>query len=144
MVDVIPILAENHRRVITTMLWMLDEMLTVFERWCTTAEIHSILYEEKNSLTTTQQQGILQEAADLRQLLKLMQEQLQLTPHTHDITRAISVRSTLFATDALHALTAKELGKYGAISTELETYLKPKLDELVQHVNTIAKIAEEK
>lgn len=136
----IPDLSSNHRRVITTMLWMLDEMLLAFERWCTTEEVHSILYEEKNILTAEQRQNILSEIASLRVLLTNMHEQLQLTPHTHDIARAISVRSTLFETDALNALTSRELDKYGKTPAELESYLQPKLQEFVQRISAIAKI----
>ncbi|CAN5345253.1 hypothetical protein BH10PSE19_BH10PSE19_19490 [soil metagenome] len=133
-------LSSNHRRVITTMLWMLDDMLLVFERWCTKEETHSILFEEKNILVPEQRQNILAEIASLRILLTQMQQQLQLIPHVYDIARAISVRSTLFQTDALNALTSKELDKYGKVSSELESYLQPKLQEFIQRIDAIAKI----
>lgn len=133
---------ENHKRLIETTFWMLDELLCSFERWLKGNDIHSLLYREHNTLTDTQRVQLGKEIKALRNLLQQVKDELHLKGFTLDVGMSLQGSAALFIED-LKELKGKRLRAYGDSAKELAAYLDPKLDEFITHLSGISYIGTE-
>jgi len=135
-----PTLGENHRRAIGTVAFMLDQMLCDFEAYAKGREFHGLLYHERNRLSPKQRQVILDEAGRIRAVLRELQESLGLEPRVEDVSRDIWGRGSMFWASLVETET-KYLRGYGATPPGLADYLDPKIETLIEHMETIVRIA---
>jgi hypothetical protein len=133
-------LGENHRRAIGTVAFMLDQMLCDFEAYARGREVHGLLYHQRNRLSPRQRQAILDEAGRIRAVLKQLQESLGLEPRVEDVSREIRGRGSMFWENLVETGT-KHLRRYGATPPGLADYLDPKIEMLIEHLETIVRIA---
>ena len=135
-----PTVNENHWRAISTTLALLDEMLCEFEQWTAGREIHSVLYQERNSLSDEQRHAIDTEISAMRDLLCQLRDDLELQIRSHDAGTEIWSRGLSFW-ETLVGLEGGYLRAYGEPSPALVNYLEPKVVELVERLLRISDIA---
>ena len=135
-----PTLSENHRRAIGTVAFMLDQMLCDFEAYAKGREFHGLLYHERNRLSPRERQAILDEVDRIRAVLKELQESLGLAPRVEDVSREIWGRGSMFWENLVETET-KYLRRYGVTPPGLADYLDPKIETLIEHMETITRIA---
>jgi hypothetical protein len=138
-----PTLGENHRRAIGTVAFMLDQMLCDFETYARGRELHGLLCHERNRLSPKQRRAILDEAGRIRAVLKELQESLGLEPRLEDVSRDIWARGSMFW-ESLVETETKYLRRYGETPPGLADYLDPKIETLIEHLETIVRIASSK
>lgn len=127
---------EPHKRGISVTLTLLDETLCKVEQWANGSQIKSVFYREHNSLSRVQRDTILAEIAEIRALLSELQETLRLEPAVEDVTSAI--RSNCMALwEHVVELKGKYLRRYGEVPAEIEQYLDPRTDRLIQGIVNI-------
>jgi hypothetical protein len=114
-------------------------MLCDFEAYARGRELHGLLYHERNRLSPRQRQAIMDEAGRIRAVLKELQESLGLAPRVEDVSRDIWARSSMFWEDLVETET-KYLRRYGETPPGLADYLDPKIETLIEHIDTIARI----
>lgn len=131
---------ENHKRVIQSTLALFDHMLCLFEKWIAREEIHSIFYEEVNTLTDQQCQTITNEIKEIRHLILKMRDDLKLHKRYQNIAQSIHAMSLIFISDDLLSLNKKGLEHYGKEPSDLLAYLEPKASELIHRLEHIATI----
>jgi hypothetical protein len=134
-----PTLSENHRRAIGTVAFMLDQMLCDFEAYAKGREFHGLLYHERNRLSPRERQAILDEAGRIRTVLKELQESLGLAPRVEDVSREIWGRGSMFW-EGLVETETKYLRRYGETPPGLADYLDPKIETLIEHLDTIVRM----
>ena len=132
----------NHRRGITVALVLLDEMLCDFEKIACGGESSGVLYRERNNLSSHQRRELLGEIGQMRGLLQDVMSTLKLPPKIEDLQHQVWARSLAFWAVLVETL-SKRLRRYGEVSSELATYLDPRVEKLIEHLTTIAGIAED-
>jgi len=126
-------ISEPHKRGISITLALLDETLCEVEQWANGREIRSVFYEEHNTLSTRQRQGILSEIARMRSLLHELKDDLALEPTVEDAGAAIRGKcSGLW--EHIVELKAKHLRRYGEVPADLGKYLDPRAEQLIQGI----------
>jgi hypothetical protein len=134
-----PTLGENHRRAIGTVAFMLDQMLCDFEAYAKGREFHGLLYHQRNRLSPKQRRAILDEVDRIRAVLKELRESLGLETRVEDVSREIWSRSSMFWENLVETET-KYLRRYGKAPPGLADYLDPKIETLIEHLDTIARM----
>lgn len=120
-----------HRRGITVTLTLVDETLCEVEQWAKGREIKSVLYKERNSLTEKQKQKMLSEIARMRRTLLAISDALGLEAEV--CSAANDVRSKCSGLwEHVAELKAKHLKRYGDVPAELEDFLDPLADQLIE------------
>lgn len=126
-------ISEAHKRGISITLTLLDETLCEVEQWANGREIQSVFYRERNTPSGSQPQQILSEVAQMRDVLRELQEKLGLEPRIEDVKAAIRGKcSGLW--EHIVELKAKYLRRYGEVPAELEEYLDPQAERLIQGI----------
>ena len=133
-------LGDTHKRGINITLALLDEMLCQIEQWARGREVHSVLYQERNTLTAVQREMILHEIKAIRRTLCELAQTLRLEPNVNDGSRDIWGRCWGFL-EHLEELHGKHMRRYGEPPAWLSGFLDPKADELIEHLQKIATIA---
>jgi len=133
-------LGEGHRRAAHAVLLLLDEALCTCEQWAQGRECHSVIYNERNVLSHGQQQALLKEIGEMRDLLRALQRALGLKGETRTSAGAI-FQQVLATRDAVVELKSEHLRGYGELPEGLAQYLDPRLEELVQRLNRLGDIA---
>jgi hypothetical protein len=134
-------LDESHKKIIEITLWMLDEMLCKFDRWVSSKEFRSVLYEEVNPLSAKQRDDIKNEIIESRALLEKLRDDLGLRKHSEPINKVISAMSAIFAADDLITIKGRKIEAYGAAPADLTDYLEVKIEELITRLHKISSIA---
>ena len=129
---------ETHQKVIQISFWMLDQLLCRFDQWAMKHEVHSILYEETNTLSDQQCSFIHDEIKAIRILLKQLKDELGLERHREPVNKIIHVTSILFVTDNLMPIQGKGLDAYGNTADVLEL-----INEIEDHTTLIDEAYEE-
>jgi len=127
---------ERHKRGITITLSILDETLCEVEQWANGREVQSVLYRERNVLSSRQKQEILAEIAQMRSLLQELQEALGLEPTVQDAGAAIRGKCAGLW-EHIVELKAKYLTRYGDVPACLGDYLDPRAERLIQGITHI-------
>ncbi len=131
--------SDNHRRIISLTLALLDEKLSEMLEWASGREKKAILYEERNRLSVSQSQGIMREIESVRAILLLLRQNLGLVPRIYDST--VAIRGVCYAViDPLVELEGKYLRAYGQPSAQLVEYLEPEIKKILVHINEILTI----
>ena len=129
-------IGENHRRVITLTLVLLEQKLFEIMEWVEGRQKVGALYWEKNCLTLAQVNTLRQEIEAVRNILMSIKDNLGLVASAHDAVSAI--RGACYAViDPLVELGGKYLKAYGEPSQELVSFLEPRIEEVVVHMNRI-------
>jgi hypothetical protein len=128
--------SEPHKRGISITLSILDETLCEVEQWANGREVQSVLYRERNVLSSRQKQEILAEIAQMRSLLQELQEALGLEPTVQDAGAAIRGKCAGLW-EHIVELKAKYLTRYGDVPACLGDYLDPRAERLIQGITHI-------
>jgi len=124
---------DAHKRGISITLTILDETICEMEKWANGREVQSVFYRERNTLSSRQRQQILSEIAQMRSLLRELQETLGLEPTVQDAAAAIRGKcSGLW--EHIVELKAKHMRRYGEVPADLNEYLDPRAEQLIQGI----------
>jgi len=127
---------ENHRRVISITLALLDERLCNIEAWILGREEKGVLYKEENKLTGEQREEIRNEINAIRNILEELKSTLDLFPRTVDSTTTI--RGACYAVmEPLCELDPKHLAGYGRPSDFMLSYFEPRRTEMLAHIEKV-------
>lgn len=124
---------EPHKHGITITLTILDETLCEVEQWANGRETRSVLYKEHNMLSDGQRREILSEIASMRETLQELQDSLGLEPTVQDASSAIRGKCAGLW-EHIVELKGKYLRRYGDVPADLEEYLDPRAEQLVQGI----------
>lgn len=132
----------NHaqKRSIQTSLWLLDEMLCIFQRYLTIKDLDSVLYKEVNTLSDKQCKIIIKEIDALRHLIIEIASQFELSQHISYVGKTIQSLCIHSITDLIEPLIGKGLHAYGDLSAPLSSYLNPRVMKIIEKLEHIAKI----
>jgi len=133
-------LGEGHRRAASATLLLLDEALCTCEQWARGRECHSVLYSERNTLSSQQKRDLLAEIQGMRVLLDEFRREFALKGETRTAANAI-FQQVLATRDAVIELKSKHLRGYGELPAGLPQWLDPRVEVLVQRLNGLADIA---
>jgi hypothetical protein len=134
-------LSDNHRRAITTTLWLLDERLCEFEQIAHGREVRSVLYHERNDLSAAERKRLLQEIARAHETIREIRNTLLLEPRVQVLSRLLrGTSSSMWET--LVETQSKRLRGYGKVPRTLAQYLDPSLERLVDCVLNINRMTE--
>ena len=133
-------LGEGHRRAASATLLLLDEALCTCEQWARGRECHSVLYSERNTLSSQQKRDLLAEIQEMRVLLDELRRELALKEETNTAASAI-FQQVLATRDAVVELKSKHLRGYGELPRRLPEWLDPRLEDLVLRLNRLTQIA---
>lgn len=130
---------ENHRRVISITLALLDERLCNIEAWILGREENGVLYKEENKVTREQRESIRNEIKAIRNILAELKDTLTLFPRTMDSTTAI--RGACYAVmEPLCELDPKHLAGYGKPGDFMLSYFEPRRKEILAHVEKVLQV----
>jgi len=133
-------LNESHRRAVTITLRMMDQMLCEFEEYARGREIHSVFFEEQNSLTARQKTALLAEIEKVRGLMEEIKNHLSLEGEVENVSNSMWGRASAFW-EVLVETTSRHLKRYGEAPAGLAEYLDPRMEALIQHLGVITKLA---
>ncbi len=131
-------IAKSHKTALNSRLLVLDEALSEFERWARGQTADAVFYEERDNLTPKQRQALLSEIAQLRVLLREMQETLGLKREQQNARQAIVSRCA-HLWELLIELEPRYLRHYGPVPPELVEYMAPRAAELQRRVEAIGR-----
>lgn len=132
-------IGENHRRTISTVLSLLDQMLCEFDRIASGAESTSVMYREKNSLSPAQRTRLRAATTEIRNNILRIKETLSLEPETVDLAKRIWSQSSSFW-EVLVETRSGHLRGYGEVPPSLTAFLDPRIDELIEQLTGIPRI----
>ena len=130
-------LSDNHRRGISSALFLLDRMLCGFEDYARGREVRSVFYIEQNILSRDQKKRLLAEIAQMRDLLRDLKDGLGLDVKTEDVGRHIWGHCSTFW-EVLVEIQSRFLKRFGEPPPQLAEYLDPRIDVLIEHVRSVA------
>jgi hypothetical protein len=133
-------LNQSHRRAITIALRMMDQMLCEFEEYARGREIHSVFFEERNSLAARQKTALLAEIEQVRGLMEEIKNHLALESEVENVANRIWGSACAFW-EVLIETTSRHLKRFGEAPAELAEYLDPRMEALIQHLGAITRIA---
>lgn len=136
--------SEEHRRLIQSTFWALDEMMCLFERWAKKQDIQSLLFQEINNLSEEQCHLISEHIATIRKITLQTSTEMELAKRNRDVEDNIRSMCILFIANSIFNLTRRGMENYGKPPEELVKYLEPKLAELTEQLEQIADIVSEK
>jgi hypothetical protein len=131
---------ESLIRGISATLSLLDRSLSEFEQWGRGEEVCSALYEIKNTLSPDQRQAILEEVAQMREVLLELRDTLHLEKLERSVLKLISTSCTV-SWISLVELQPKHLRRYGKIPPGLSEFLDPRVAILIERLHRIDSIA---
>lgn len=123
--------SDSHRRGINITLTILDEALCGVEQWAKGRELHSVLYNEHNTLSSCQRQDILSEIDKMREVLRKLQQTLQLEPTVQDARSAIRGQCAGLW-EHIVELKPKHLRRYGDVPPALAEHMDHEVDALIE------------
>jgi len=126
-------IGEAHKRGISITLTILDETLCEVEQWANGREIQSVFYREHNTLSKSQRQKMLSQIAQMRAILRELQEALGLEPGLEDVRSAIRGKCAGLW-EHIVELKAQYLRRYGDVPEELGEYVDPRAEQLIQGI----------
>lgn len=135
-----PDLSENHRRAISTAAVLLDEMLCEFEECARGRERRGVLYHERNRLTSRQRARLLAEIEQARVVLRELKEALDLQAVEEDVRQRIWAAASTFW-EVLVETETKRLRRYGEMPPGLAECLDPRMEALIERLQTLSSIA---
>ena len=134
-------LGDNFKRGIETTLALLDEALCEMEEWARGREQRSVLYSERNTLSAAQRDEILSEVAGMREMLRELQNDLELQGRLRGGANDIWGKCAVLAVN-LEELKGRHLTRYGTPPQDLVEYLDPRVERLIASVNNIFRLVE--
>lgn len=126
-------LSKPHKRGVSTTLQMLDEALCEMEQWANGRQIESILYKERNDLTTDQRAALLHEIAGMRDVLRELAEDLGIEPAVAEARSAIRSKCSILWENIVE-LKSRGLQRYGEVPADLAEHIDPKADLLIERL----------
>jgi len=120
-----------HRRGISITLGIVDEALCEMEQWANGREQCSVLYRESNTLSTEQRQRLLGQIMEMRATIQGLKDVLDLQERVESAIDAIRSKCWGFW-EYLVELKGRHLSRYGDVPVELEQYIDPQVDRLIQ------------
>lgn len=112
---------------------MLDEALCEMEQWANGRQIESILYKERNDLTTDQRAALLHEIAGMRDVLRELAEDLGIEPAVAEARSAIRSKCSILWENIVE-LKSRGLQRYGEVPADLAEHIDPKADLLIERL----------
>ncbi len=122
-----------HKHGIAITLTILDETLCEVEQWANGREVQSVFYQEHNALSDRQRQEILSEIARIRGTLQELRETLKIEPTVQDAASAIRGKCAGLW-EHIVELKGKYLRRYGDVPADLEEYIDPRAEQLVEGI----------
>ncbi|MGC8658549.1 MAG: hypothetical protein ACP5U1_05690 [Desulfomonilaceae bacterium] len=132
--------SQTHKRAISVTLTLFDEALCGFDRWASGQEVHSVLFEILNLLSDEERKQLSFELAELRKLLVEMRDLLELDRTVSDVPSMI-VGQCAVLWPSLVELEGRYLKGYGEVPKNLEAYLNPRANQLIDGLRRISQIA---
>lgn len=130
---------ENHRRIISVRLSLLDEMLCEFEEIANKSERGGVMYIQQNTLSARQCSQLKSIISEMRRIIFQMKEVLGLRERKEDLASRIwSEASSLW--EVLVETESKYLKGYGELSDNLAEFLDPKIKKITEYLTEIVKI----
>ena len=141
--EAFPDMNENAKRGISVTFGMLDELLCQFEQFANGRELHSVLYHERNRLSTAQRKDVLEAVRRMRSIIMKVKETLRLEDKVEDVASFILGHSSIIWDDLLDTK-SQRLKRYGSIPQTLKNYLDPNIDLVIKEINRLCNIFEKK
>lgn len=133
-------IGENQKRSLATALALLDERLGLFEEYARGREIRSVMYEERNDLTTDERRRLRAAIRRARDLMGEMKQDLALPRHIQDVRSRVWGHSAGFW-EILAEMESKRLRGYGEVAPCLAEYLDPRAAALLRILQAITAVA---
>jgi hypothetical protein len=133
-------ISDNHRRIISSTLGLLDERLCRFERWAKGKTAKGPLYGERDDLDEDQKQAIVAQIAAARAILAEMRDELGLKQQEASVRKLIGSQCAWFW-ESLVELDSKHLNRYGEVPAGFATCFEPKVKLLIECLEAISAIA---
>lgn len=130
-------LSDNHRRGISSTLWVLDEMLCQFERWARGVTCEGVVFGEHDDMSEDQARAILAEVTSMRAVMTELREDLALKHRKKSAVKSISAQCSWFW-ESLVDLKSQRLGRYGDVPQDFAAYFDPRIQVLIDHLHSIA------
>lgn len=130
----------SHKNGIESTIALLDEALLEFEAWARGRENRSVLYQERNTLSSDQREMILIQVQKIRVVLVELRDDLDLRTKTSNVAKSILSQCSVQWV-SLVELESKHLGRYGKPPDGLPEYLDSKTARLIEAVQEISRIA---
>ena len=131
-------IGKSHKTALGSRLLVLDEALSEFERWARGQTAEAVFYEERDNLTAAQRKVLLREIAEVRRLLREMQQTLGLKREQQNARQAIVSRCA-HLWELLIELEPRYLRHYGPVPEELVEYMAPRAAELQRRIEAIGR-----
>lgn len=122
-------LSTNHRRAITSVMLLLDELVCRSEDLASGRAVSSVLYRERNDLSESQRSALGRKSREIRGHLAEIVEKLGLKSREKDLAAALRWQSSSTC-DYLHEIGSRRLRAYGPVPSELAQYLDGKIEEI--------------
>jgi hypothetical protein len=132
-------IGENHKRALSTVLTMFDELMVSIEKWADGQQYQSVLYEEKNDLTQATRQALKKEICLIRDYLLKVKKDLGITKVKQSALNDIWSRSAAFRENVME-IEAKFMKRYGPIPEETSLYLNTLSKNLLSSLDRILEI----
>ena len=130
-------LGENHRRSISISLHLLDKQLCQWEEWLSGHVPPGVMYQQQNALSIRQKTQLRGRIAELRQVMTILRDDLQLAPTKPRTTQLIVGQATVLW-EMLAELNSRSLQGYGTVPEELARYLDPIGEKLAAAMSEIS------
>jgi hypothetical protein len=132
-------MSENHIRGISVTLSLLDKRLCEFEEWAKGKEVHSVLYEVLNPLSSEQGRAISELVTEMQSILAEISGMLHLEGTVRSVDKMISGSCSVLWV-SLSELESRHLRRYGELPSGLAEYIDPKTALLVEKLRKISNI----
>lgn len=126
-----PPLSTNHRRAITSVMLLLDEIVCRYEYAASGRSTTSVLYRERNSLSSAQRSALEVLSRKIKGHLEEIVRDLGLKTKDKDLAAAIRWQSAS-ASDWLQELRSKKLRAYVPVPEITAGYLDRKIEAIIQ------------
>ncbi len=133
-------LRQSHKRAISVTLTLFDEALCGFDRWASGQEVRSVLFEILNPLSDEEKEKLSIELAELRKLLQEISDFLELDRTVNNVPTMIVGQCAVLWPSVVE-LEGRYLKGYGEVPADLEEYLTPRTNQLIEGLRRISQIA---
>jgi predicted solute-binding protein len=130
-------LSSNHRRAITSVMLLLDELVCRSDDLASGRAVSSVLYRERNGLSDSRRTAIGRKSREIRSHLAEIVEELDLSSKEKDLATALRWQSSS-ACDYLHEIGSRRLRAYGPVPAGLARYLDDKIGVLIRLLKEMA------
>lgn len=135
-------ISQNHKRVITVGLYVLEKSLERIEETLTSAQDRErITYEVNDRLNDEVRNAVLQNIEKMRKIIKDLKDELKLQLQEEPIANKIKAEAA-HIWQMLCDMRSGGLDRYGKTAKDLSDFLDPKVEELLEIILRIQYLME--